>query len=283
MDERQELNELLLGGKKSQNGKKSLLIIIASSAIIVVVAFAMWKFLDSKEEPKQQVEIDSSIMKPLEVESKNNEYDIDFDNFNNNLDQIEQIYDMDFDKNNINLDSILNSIGEKTTIEKPESKPANEPQKPESKPINSPSATITNEVKEAPKPVESKKPESNKEIKPVIKEPANKPSEPKANAPKPIVSETPKAPQAPKVVTAKPTGALLTGFYWQVGSFEKEPNAEFLNEIKKYNYKTQLNKTSSGTTTTRYLIGPYQSRAAAPAKEQIEKIFKENPTPVEVP
>lgn len=281
MDERQELNELLLGGKKSQNGKKSLLIIIASSAIIVVVAFAMWKFLDSKEEPKKQVEIDSSIMKPLEAESKNSEYDIDFDNLNSNLDQI---YDMDFDKDNINLDSILNNIGEKATIERVESKPANEPQKPESKPINTPTASITNEVKDSPKPTEPKKQESNNtQIKPIVKETTNKPTKPQTQEPKPVVSEAPKAPQAPKVVTSKPTGALLTGFYWQVGSFEKEPNAEFLNEIKKYNYKTQLNKTSSGTTTTRYLIGPYQSRAAAPAKEEIGRIFKENPTPVEVP
>ncbi|OBV29816.1 hypothetical protein BKN38_04560 [Helicobacter sp. CLO-3] len=81
--------------------------------------------------------------------------------------------------------------------------------------------------------------------------------------------------------TARNGSAPTQGFYWQVGAFEKEPNAEFMALIKKYPYRIQHTKIDN-IPTTRYLIGPYASRPQAPNREEIANIFKENPTPVEI-
>ena len=48
------------------------------------------------------------------------------------------------------------------------------------------------------------------------------------------------------------------GHYIQVGSFGNTPNKEFLGKINNYSYRTYKTKNS-----TKYLIGPYNSRTDA--------------------
>lgn len=48
------------------------------------------------------------------------------------------------------------------------------------------------------------------------------------------------------------------GHYIQVGSFENTPNKEFLNKINNYSYRVY-----GAQNTTKYLVGPYQSRTDA--------------------
>ena len=116
-----------------------------------------------------------------------------------------------------------------------------------------------------------------------VAESKSKSVEPKVAQPKPTPKQEPltqkPANQAPN---AKNGTVPTSGFYWQVGSFQKEPNEKFNTLIKKYPYRVQHAKSDSNTPITRYLIGPYKSRVEAPSKEEIGRIFEQDPTPVEI-
>lgn len=291
MEERKELSEILLGNsKQSSSGKKAVFVVIAAIVIIVVVAFLVWKFLITKEEPLAQPSeiVDTSAMKPADDLFSSNFGTLDFGQDTNSnvpgsvdtygMPSMPQDLNLGFEQEPINapddkangtdIDSALDNI-EGAITQAPKAAPK-----------------VESKVESSPKPQAPKQAEKPKQETPVKKAP---------EAPKPAakpVAETPKVESSPKPQAPKPAApstpaqsngsAPTQGFYWQVGAFEKEPNAEFLTLIKKYSYRIQhivLNNKPN----TRYLLGPYKSRAQAPSREEIAKIFKENPTPVEVP
>lgn len=319
MEEKKELSEILLGNtKRSSSGKKAVFVVLAAIAIIVIVAFLMWKFLSGKEEPlaKPSGAIDTEIMKPADDQFTNNFGGFDFQQNDPKLDDtyggLPQDFTMGFEEpsqdpqapienQGTNIDDVLKNI---TDTIKPEPQATNnaeskEPQKPVAaspapkptapaapapKPAATPAKSQAQNVAPAQNPAQNpvkdsaqKKPEPKKESKaPESKEP-QKPSP----APKPAQSTPAATPIAP-APSANNGGNPTQGFYWQVGAFEKEPSAEFLTLIKKYSYRIQ-HVVFDNKPNTRYLLGPYRSKAQAPNREEIAEIFKENPIPVEVP
>lgn len=289
MEERKELSEILLGNsKQSSSGKKAVFVVIAAIVIIVVVAFLVWKFLITKEEPLAQPSeiVDTSAMKPADDLFSSNFGTLDFgQDTNSNVPGSVDTYGMPSMPQDLNLGF--------------EQEPINAPDdKANSTDIDSALDNIEGAITKAPKAahkVESKvesspKPQASKPVeKPKQEAPVKKAPEAPKPAAKPV-AETPKvesSPKSPKPAAsstpAQSNGSAPTqGFYWQVGAFEKEPNAEFLTLIKKYSYRIQ-HIVLDNKPNTRYLLGPYKSRAQAPSREEIAKIFKENPTPVEVP
>ena len=246
MEERKELSEILLGNsKQSSSGKKAVFVVIAAIVIIVVVAFLVWKFLITKEEPLASPSeiVDTSAMKPADDLFSSNFGTLDFgQDTNSNVPGSVDTYGMPSMPQDLNLGF--------------EQEPINAPDdKANGTDIDSALDKIEGAITQAPKAA------------PKVE------SSPKPQAPKPAAPSTP----------AQSNGSAPTqGFYWQVGAFEKEPNAEFLTLIKKYSYRIQ-HIVLDNKSNTRYLLGPYKSRAQAPSREEIAKIFKENPTPVEVP
>lgn len=291
MEERKELSEILLGNsKQSSSGKKAVFVVIAAIVIIVVVAFLVWKFLITKEEPLAQPSeiVDTSAMKPADDLFSSNFGTLDFgQDTNSNVPGSVDTYGMPSMPQDLNLGF--------------EQEPINAPDdKANSTDIDSALDNIEGAITKAPKAahkVESKvesspKPQAPKQAeKPKQEAPVKKAPEAPKPAAKPV-AETPKVESSPKPQAPKPAApstpaqsngsAPTQGFYWQVGAFEKEPNAEFLTLIKKYSYRIQ-HIVLDNKPNTRYLLGPYKSRAQAPSREEIAKIFKENPTPVEVP
>ena len=285
MEERKELSEILLGNsKQSSSGKKAVFVVIAAIVIIVVVAFLVWKFLITKEEPLAQPSeiVDTSAMKPADDLFSSNFGTLDFgQDTNSNVPGSVDTYGMPSMPQDLNLGF--------------EQEPINAPDdKANSTDIDSAldniEGAITQAPKAAPKVESSPKPQASKPVeKPKQEAPVKKAPEAPKPAAKPV-AETPKvesSPKSPKPAAsstpAQSNGSAPTqGFYWQVGAFEKEPNAEFLTLIKKYSYRIQ-HIVLDNKPNTRYLLGPYKSRAQAPSRGEIAKIFKENPTPVEVP
>ena len=291
MEERKELSEILLGNSKQfSSGKKAVFVVIAAIVIIVVVAFLVWKFLITKEEPLAQPSeiVDTSAMKPADDLFSSNFGTLDFgQDTNSNVPGSVDTYGMPSMPQDLNLGF--------------EQEPINAPDdKANSTDIDSALDNIEGAITKAPKAahkVESKvesspKPQASKPVeKPKQEAPVKKAPEAPKPAAKPV-AETPKVESSPKPQASKPAApstpaqsngsAPTQGFYWQVGAFEKEPNAEFLTLIKKYSYRIQ-HIVLDNKPNTRYLLGPYKSRAQAPSREEIAKIFKENPTPVEVP
>lgn len=298
MEEKKELSEILLGNnKRSSSGKKAVFVVLAAIAIIVIMAFLMWKFLSGKEEPlsKPSESIDTEIMKPADDQFSSNFGGFDFQQNesskpDNKVDDIygglPQDFTMGFDEQSVQdpqnsnsptseIDDALNNIAgsmkpESTLAQSKESAQASKPAASTStqKPATQASTKDSEQKKPEPKPQPAKKPESTRVQS---KESASKP------APN-MVAQKPTTPAPAATNGSAPT----QGFYWQLGVFEKEPSAEFLALIKKYSYRVQ-HVVFDNKPNTRYLLGPYKSKAQAPSREEIAEIFKENPMPVEIP
>ncbi|WP_394989035.1 SPOR domain-containing protein [uncultured Helicobacter sp.] len=84
-----------------------------------------------------------------------------------------------------------------------------------------------------------------------------------AQSTQPVVNAQPapvtQIPQSSLSVDKSKNGQVAQkGHYIQVGSFENTPNKEFLNKINNYSYRVY-----GAQNTTKYLVGPYQSRTDA--------------------
>lgn len=257
MDDRNELSEILLGNtrQKSSSGKKSIIIVFMAVAVIVLVAFAMWKFLGANEEKiakSNESAIDKSIATPLEN---------DFGNLGG----------LDFDAGSID-DSILKGI---EVMQNPTDTP-----KPEEESETSSLDMIINRLTGG----SSQNPQAQNPQPPQTKQAQQpqQPQQPQAVASQPAPPKPAPTPQQHSALSANGS-APTTGFYWQLGSFSKEPKAEFVSLVKKYSYRIQKITNKNGLTTTRYLLGPYPSEAQAPTREDVQKIFKESPIRVFIP
>lgn len=248
MEEKKELSEILLGNnKRSSSGKKAVFVVFAAIAIIVIMAFLMWKFLSGKEEPisKPSESIDTEIMKPADDQFSGNFGGFDFQqNDSSKPDKIDDIYG--------GLPQDFTMGFDEQSVQDPQSS-------------NNPTSEIDDVLNTI---AGSMKPESNR-------------TESKESASKPAPNTTTQKSATPAPAAANGS-APTQGFYWQLGVFEKEPSAEFLALIKKYSYRIQ-HIVFDNKPNTRYLLGPYKSKAQAPNREEIAEIFKENPMPVEIP
>lgn len=260
MDERNELSEILLGNtrQKSSSGKKSIIIVLMAVAVIVLVAFFMWKFLGANEEKISKSgdgTIDKSIATPFEN---------DFGNLGG----------IDFDAGSID-DSLLKGI---EGMQNPQEAP--KPDEAETSSLDMIINRLTGSSQQS----------SQQPTQAVAKNPApqhtNQQSPQKqatAQPPKPASPQPPQNLKPQQGTLSANGGAPTTGFYWQLGSFSKEPKAEFVALVKKYSYRIQKTTNKNGLTTTRYLLGPYPSEAQAPTREDVQRIFSESPIRVFIP
>ncbi len=287
MDDRKDLSEILLGDKRnSSSGKKAVFVVIIAVVVFVVVASMVWRFFMSNQEQisKPSATIDTSTMKPFDPLSDNigDEFVKLDDPQTLNISQLDMNFGIDDglssqkDADDSEIDDALNNIeniiGMKPA-QNPKPEPKIEPQleSRESKP--EPKQTAT-------KPAESKpkEPKIEPKLEPKRTEPKKVESKPQSS----VAKNPPRESKPQSQATSQSNQSTITkGFYWQVGSFSKAPNAEFLALIKKYPYKIQNIKRDS-VSVTRYLLGPYRSRSEAPSKDEIMDIFKENPTPIEI-
>ena len=256
MDERNELSEILLGNtrQKSSSGKKSIIIVLMAVAVIVLVAFFMWKFLGANEEKISKSgdgTIDKSIATPFEN---------DFGNLGG----------IDFDAGAID-DSLLKGI---EGMQNPQEAP--KPDDAETSSLDMIINRLTGSSQQSPKqPAQAvaQNPQHTNQQSPQKQTPAPKPA-----------SAQPAQNLKPQQGSLSANGgAPTTGFYWQLGSFSKEPKAEFIALVKKYSYRIQKTTNKNGLTTTRYLLGPYPSEAQAPTREDVQRIFSESPIRVFIP
>lgn len=242
MEERQELSEILLGNSKQSSSGKKAVFVVIAAIVIVIVVV----FLVWKFLITKEEPLPQP--KIIDTDAMKPADDLFSGNFGT----------LDFGQD------INSSVPEPVDTYGVPSMPQDLNLGFEQEPINAPDDKTSTDIDSALNNIEE-----------VI-----------AQAPKvtPKIESTPK-PQTPKP-SSTPTqsngSAPTQGFYWQVGAFEKEPNAEFLALIKKYSYRIQ-HIVLDNKPNTRYLLGPYKSKAQAPSREEIAKIFKENPTPLEIP
>lgn len=286
MEEKNELNDIILNKSGSGSSTKKLLLAIAALTLILIIVLVIMNSLKSESneqapraavvpEPSAPTEvIDDPLFEPVEVIQEGGNESATAD-----LGQIAQ---------KIKQESFQNTPASETAVQ-PALPPVAQPSAipaPQIKPSTAPAPAAVNvpkvQTKTAPKPAveEPKAQTAPKVSQPAVNTPTIKtvkPSESKkaavaaakpAAATKPAAAPAQKAAEKPvekasKESAAKPAAkSAETGgtYYIQVGSFSKEPNKALFDRINASGLK--YTTVPSGTS-TKVMIGPFQGEKAA--------------------
>ncbi|TLD80545.1 SPOR domain-containing protein [Helicobacter sp. MIT 05-5293] len=280
METKRELNDILINDEEfqKQNRTKKLIMMIAMALIFLSILIAVVFIITREEEDlTEQTIATEGGLTPINKDS-DQFVDVPLETNASTEDPFQKILD-DIRTRNSGSDAANNtqvaSVDKPRTDSKPpvvlppkDVKPAPVVKPAESKPTpppaNKPATPTTPPAKPAPvvKPTESKP----------TPPPANKPATPTATAQtNPPATQTNTQPVSITNVfndistptdTSKNGQVAEKGFYIQVGSFANKPSDEFLKKISNYSYRVYAG-TSNGQATTKYLIGPYNSRIEA--------------------
>lgn len=270
MEEKNELNDIILNKSGSGSNSKKLLLAIATLTLVLIIVLVIMNSLKSEsdeQQPRAAIPtapsapteiIDDPLFEPVEVIEEGNNTTATTED----LGQIAQ---------KIKQESFDNAPVQEHVIEPA---PAVQPSVPtrqsapsvQAKPVAAaPAPAAKVEPKPAPKPVQ--KVVNTPTIKPAVPKtatavkPAAQPvSKPAVKAP--VAAAAPKtATTAPKAVETAPKAAATGGTYYiQVGSFSKEPSKALFDRLNASGLK--YTTVPSGTA-TKVLVGPFQGEKAA--------------------
>ncbi|PAF54138.1 hypothetical protein BKH42_02695 [Helicobacter sp. 13S00482-2] len=257
MEEKKELNEILLGdsnNNQSSKTKKLFLVIIIAIVVILILLLMAWK-MKSQDHQEPALAADNSIQKmdTLHNVTTGNDLNDDFDNM--------PIDDMSKSDEDSKFDKIVKDIKSKqlandNQAEDTHFSPPVQDSTDEMLPIDAQKdkkslGVLDNPTTETIKPM----PKNDKTV------PAIKPTT-KLTTTKTVPKTKKEVKPAKEAHTVKNGSNATPGYYLQVGVFNKTPNKVFMDKIKKYSYRTQTS-ILNGEMVTKYLIGPYKSKAEA--------------------
>jgi len=285
MEEKNELNDIILNKSGSGSSTKKLLLAIAALTLILIIVLVIMNSLKSESteqaphaavvpEPSAPTEvIDDPLFEPVEVIQEGGNESASAD-----LGQIAQ---------KIKQESFQNAPASETAVQPalpPVAQQSASAPTPQIKPAVQPAPVPVNvpkvQTKPAPKAAvaEAKVQPVPKVSQPVVNTPTiktAKPAEPKkatAAATKPVTPPVQKAAEKPVAKTvekaskesaAKPavkTAETGGTYYIQVGSFSKEPNKALFDRLNASGLK--YTTVPSGTS-TKVMVGPFQGEKAA--------------------
>ncbi|MGA9047120.1 SPOR domain-containing protein [Sulfuricurvum sp.] len=284
MEEKNELNDIILNKSGSGSSTKKLLLAIAALTLILIIVLVIMNSLKSENneqaphaavvpEPSAPTEvIDDPLFEPVEVIQEGGNESASAD-----LGQIAQ---------KIKQESFQNAPASETVVQpalpivaQPSAIPAAQI-KPSVQPAPAPVNVPKVQTKPAAKPAvaETKVQTAPKVFQPVVNTPTiktAKPAEPKkvtAVSTKPVTAPVQKTAEKPVAKTvektskesaAKPVAKTAeTGgtYYIQVGSFSKEPNKALFDRLNASGLKYT---TIPSGTSTKVMVGPFQGEKAA--------------------
>ena len=265
MEEKNELNDIILNKGGASSGSKKLLLAIATLTLILIIVLVIMNSLKNDDAQKApQAVLPPEPSAPTEI-------------INDPLFEPVEVIQEGNDGNQSSGEQDLNQLAQKIKAESLQETPtpavAPVPVTPAVQPAQiAPKAVQTAPViqKTAPvaKPIEAKKTVAPAVIKttktePVkaqpatIKQEAKKPVSPKptAKAPEAKTEQKPVAAAEPKAIASTDGGT----FYVQVGSFTKEPNKALFDRLNASGMKYTTQKSGE---TTKILVGPFQGDKA---------------------
>lgn len=266
MEEKNELNDIILNKSSSNTASKKLLLAIATFTLILIIVLVIMNSLKNDEvqkspqailppEPTAPTEIiNDPLFEPVEIIQEGNETAQGTSDLNQVAQKIkeESLQNTPAAQNTV-IEPVVASIpAAKTNIQaapvaakatpapKPvKTQPAVTAEKPQGK------AIIKQEKPAASKPIQPKKSVSSAAVE----------STPVKTAPKetaaPVV--TPKTPETKTAAT--PSTGTETTYYIQVGSFTNEPNKALFDRLNATGMKYTTQKTGA---VTKILVGPFQ-------------------------
>ena len=229
MEERNELNDIILNKTEQRGSNKKLLVAIATFAIILIIVVVVMNKLGSDSNastlphpPKKRTVVVEEVLSEPDYAEKS------VPMIEKSIENISELRDDDVVVEEVDL------IPENdTALEEPH---------------------YSHE--KASKPVHKK-----------VSKPKAKPK-PKAKSTRPSGKYNPKTKRLEKSSTAsqsKPVAATKGSYYVQVGSFAKyAPSKKFLNKITQRGYTYTYHKvTHNGRTLKKVLVGPFKTKSAA--------------------
>lgn len=267
MEEKNELNDIILNKGGNGSGSKKLLLAIAALTLILIIVLVIMSSLKNDEvqkspqailppEPSAPTEvINDPLFEPVEILQEGNG-----SMGEQTLDQVAQKIKEESLQNAPSAQTITPAAATKTVIQ-----PApvqNTPAPVVVAPIASPAPkkAIAPAVvqKSVAQPTIAKKPEPKKVQAASITPEPKKATQPKPETPaKAAPATTPKAAQ-PKAQAASTTDSGTT-YLIQVGSFSKEPDKALIDRLNASGLKYTSQKTGN---TTKILVGPFQGEKA---------------------
>ncbi|NWF66549.1 MAG: SPOR domain-containing protein [Campylobacterales bacterium] len=285
MEEKSELNNLLLQRDENKFANlKKIILIGASLFIVFLIAIGIVRNINSD---KAQNSVKGENILPPEPAKEANALKGDDKNKDAIFEQV-PIKDGANAKEQDKFDKIVSEIKQKNEATKSQQELDNLMPEQTSQPVIPKEQKIEESKKIEPKKVvEAKRPV---EHKPVEHKTEQQPKEPKSI--KQLVEQTdtpaqsnkvqpkvePKKEEKPKVEKQVTAGAK-GNYYIQIGAFSKAPSDKFLQSITKsgLNYKLH-NTTINGKDVIKVLVGPYSSKNDANADvEKVKNEFKVNP------
>lgn len=293
MEDRREFNDILIDDRAQyQNRSKKIMLLVVAAAVLLIIllvsAIAM-SGSDDKVSTKQIAQENGLQQQTPESDAQATTQNTEFQPVqttdvaaNDRFEQIvKQIQDRQTAQSEpqaaestlqVSQDPILETASQGTlstpvVVQPTQPVQSTQPTKP-FKPESSTSATTpskpTQVVQSMPKqqtpqpttkptqPVQPTQPTQSQRQPQQIAQP----TQPIANTQSAPVTEIPQSSMS--VDKSKNGQVAQKGHYIQVGSFENTPNKEFLNKINNYSYRVY-----GAQNTTKYLVGPYQSRTDA--------------------
>lgn len=282
MDKLDNMSDILISDDdfQRQARTKKLIMMIAVAIIFLSILIGMVAVITSSDD--EQKEQEQAIAKnnnlepmplqepevPVEIEN-NNKADDKFDAL------LAEIRNRNNDISNPQSEPAKPQTNKEITPEKPKQIAQNsqptQPLQPAKPSTPKPPVIAPTQTKDSQKQNVEKKPESKPESKPTqaTQQTPAKPSTPptpaesKPTTPKENTSVADMFDDVPNMDTSKNGQVAEKGFYIQVGSFSNTPNADFRKKIANYSYRVYEGVNSNGVQMTRYLIGPYTSKAQA--------------------
>lgn len=232
-----ELNDILIKRERvEENRLKNILLIVAALLLFVIIGILAFRIIDAGAKEDAQVEATT----PQITEHRPSQYSAssapEVDSTNKTLDEILAKHNREKEAR---VDESLDKVAiteEKIDLKEP-SKFVEIKDEPKPEPVKA-------EPKPEPKKVEPKRVEQPKVAEPVKIEPKPEPKKPEPK------KESPKD----------------GSFFVQVESLEKEPRAEYINELKAKGFGVVVkDKVIDGKTKKRVYVGPYNTREEAAA------------------
>ncbi|WP_104700484.1 SPOR domain-containing protein [Helicobacter marmotae] len=289
METKRELNDILINDDdlQKQNRTKKLMMMIAMALIFLCILIAVvFVITRDEEELSERERANNNGLTP--IESQNSFVNVPINNAPEEVDPFQQILD-DIRSREQQANTQVAQNTQPTTPSVPK-----EPTKPAQQPAST--SKVTTPSKPATQPVLPPKPAQNTQpTTPSVPKEPTKPAQQPASTSKVTTPSKPATQPAqtsnianifedvstPRMDTSKNGQVAEKGFYVQVGSFANKPSAEFLKQINNYSYRVYAG-TSNGQPTTKYLIGPYNSRTEASRDLPNFKTIVPNPVHFEV-
>lgn len=276
MEEKNELNDIILNKSGSGSNSKKLLLAIATLTLVLIIVLVIMNSLKSEsdeQQPRAAIPaapsapteiIDDPLFEPVEVIEEGNTTTATTEDLGQIAQKIKQ---ESFDNAPVQEHVIEPAPAVQPSVPTRQSAPSVQAKPIAAAPAPAPALAPVAKVepKPAPKPVQ--KVVNTPTIKPAapktataVKPAAQPVSKPAVKAP--VAAAAPKtASTAPKAVETAPKAAATGGTYYiQVGSFSKEPNKALFDRLNASGLK--YTTVPSGTA-TKVLVGPFQGEKAA--------------------